>query len=180
MTIPSPALPVFEDLGHGLTAIDTGFELTAEPPRPVRALPPYPATRWLLPTVDIDEVDALRTDPAWRVIDARSATRFAGLEEPIDPVAGHIPGAINVPFAENLERGRFKSPETLRRMYEERLEGVDGGRVVVHCGSGVTACHTLLALEIAGMRGASLYVGSWSEWCRNPKPRAHSGRSDGA
>jgi thiosulfate/3-mercaptopyruvate sulfurtransferase len=160
-------------------AVDMGFELTTAPPSP-RPLPPYPATRWLLPTVGIDDVDALRTDPAWRVIDVRSATRFAGLEEPIDPVAGHIPGAINVPFAENLENGRFKSPETLRRMYEERLEGIGSGRVVVHCGSGVTACHTLLALEVAGLRGASLYVGSWSEWCRNPKPRAHAGRSDGA
>ena len=65
-------------------------------------------------------------------------------------------------------------------MYEERLGGIGGDRVVVHCGSGVTACHTLLALEVAGMRGASLYVGSWSEWCRNPRPRASASDSDDA
>jgi thiosulfate/3-mercaptopyruvate sulfurtransferase len=77
-----------------------------------------------------------------------------------------------VPFSENLENGRFKSPEALRELYDSHLSGVDAEHVVVHCGSGVTACHTLLALEIAGMRGASLFVGSWSEWCRNPRPQA--------
>ncbi|MGK2858891.1 MAG: sulfurtransferase [Thermoanaerobaculia bacterium] len=152
-------------------AVGAGLALTTETPE-VTPLPPYPGERWILPTVDIDEVDSLRTDPAWRVIDVRSASRFAALEEPIDPVAGHIPGAINVPFAENLEDGRFKSPEALRALYEGLLSGVDLNHVVVHCGSGVTACHTLLALEIAGLRGASLFVGSWSEWCRNPRPRA--------
>lgn len=152
-------------------AVDAGLELTTAAAA-IQPLPPYPCERWRLPNVDIDSVDLLRTDPEWRVIDVRSATRFAGLEEPIDPVAGHIPGAINVPFAENLENGRFKSPESLRELYASRLSGVDAEHVVVHCGSGVTACHTLLALEIAGMRGASLFVGSWSEWCRNPRPRA--------
>ncbi|MCM2313651.1 MAG: sulfurtransferase [Thermoanaerobaculia bacterium] len=152
-------------------AVAAGLELTTAPAS-VTPLSPYPCERWSLPTVDIDVVDSLRTDPAWRVIDVRSATRFAGLEEPIDPVAGHIPGAINVPFSENLENGRFKSPEALRKLYAGRLSGADPTHVVVHCGSGVTACHTLLALEIAGMPGASLFVGSWSEWCRNPRPRA--------
>jgi len=171
---------MLRSVGHELVAVldgglrealDTGFELTASLPDS-RTLPPYPASCWTLPTVAIDDVDALRTDATWRVIDVRSATRFAGLEEPIDPIAGHIPGAINVPFSENLENGRYKSPETLRRMYEERPEGIDSGRLGVHCGPGVPACHTLLALEIAGIRGARLYVGSWSEWCRNPRPRA--------
>lgn len=152
-------------------AIDAGLAMTTAAAA-ITPLPPYPCERWIRPTVDIDEVDSLRTDAAWRVVDVRSATRFAGLEEPIDPVAGHIPGAINVPFAENLENGRFKSPESLRELYAGHLSGVDAEHVVVHCGSGVTACHTLLALEIAGMRGASLFVGSWSEWCRNPLPRA--------
>ena len=159
-------------LDGGLAAaVAAGMQLTTAEAA-VTPLHPYPSDRWICPTVDIDEVDSLRTNPAWRVIDVRSATRFAGLEEPIDPVAGHIPGAINVPFPENLEDGRFKSPQALRELYEGLLAGVGADHVVVHCGSGVTACHTLLALEIAGIRGASLFVGSWSEWCRNPRPRA--------
>jgi thiosulfate/3-mercaptopyruvate sulfurtransferase len=153
-------------LDGGLTEwIAAGLPLSSELP-PTRPQPAYPGSGWILPTVEIGDVDMLRHDPAWRVVDVRSAPRFAGIEEPIDPVAGHISGAINVPYSENLAGGRFKSPETLRHMYATRLDGVDGSRVVVHCGSGVTACHTLLALELAGIRGARLYVGSWSEWCR--------------
>ncbi len=120
-------------------------------------------------------VDALRNDGAWRVLDVRSGERFRGETEPIDPVAGHIPGAINLPFAENSENGRFKSAQVLRSMYEELLGDVPVERLVVHCGSGVTACHTLLALEAAGLDGASLYVGSWGEWCRNDLPREPMG-----
>jgi thiosulfate/3-mercaptopyruvate sulfurtransferase len=135
-------------------------------------LPPYPATSWQRPVVDMAQVDALRQDREWRVLDVRSRERFRGETEPIDPVAGHIPGAINLPFAENLDEGRFKPPEALRAQYERLLEGTPVSRLVVHCGSGVTACHTLLALEHAGLAGASLYVGSWGEWCRNETPRA--------
>ena len=123
-------------------------------------------TFWSLPTVDMAEVDARRNDPAWKVLDVRAAPRYRGETEPIDPVAGHIPGAVNLPYSENLG----KSPEELRRMYEELLQGVPPERLIVHCGSGVTACHTLLALEMAGLHGASLYVGSWGEWCRNDMP----------
>ncbi len=151
-------------------AIAAGIPLTSEPAA-FTAAPPYPCNRWMRSTVDIDTVDALRTNPEWRVVDVRSAPRFAGVEEPIDPVAGHIPGAVNVPFTENLEDGQFKSAEALRELYGNRLSDSPPDHVVVHCGSGVTACHTLLALEIAGMHGASLFVGSWSEWCRNPRPR---------
>ena len=118
---------------------------------------------WQLPTVSIDEVDQLRNDPGWRVLDVRSPERYRGETEPIDPVAGHIPGAINLPYTDNTG----KSPAELRAMYEQLLGGVPPERLVVHCGSGVTACHTLLALDRAGLHGASLYVGSWSEWCRN-------------
>ncbi len=121
---------------------------------------------WQLPTVDMSEVDARRNDPAWKVLDVRATPRFRGDTEPIDPVAGHIPGAVNLPYTENLG----KSPEELRAMYEELLNGVPPERLIVHCGSGVTACHTLLALETAGLHGASLYVGSWGEWCRNDMP----------
>ena len=123
------------------------------------------------PAVDLPRIDALRRDAAWKVLDVRSRERFRGETEPIDPIAGHIPGAVNLPFAENLENGRFKSAQTLRAMYEEVLGGTPPERLIVHCGSGVTACHTLLALEAAGLEGASLYVGSWGEWCRNDLPR---------
>ena len=129
-----------------------------------------PALRWQLPTVSMHEVDTLRHDPAWRVLDVRAAARFRGETEPIDPVAGHIPGAINLPYTENLG----KSPEELRAMYEQLLGDIPPERVVVHCGSGVTACQTLLALDLAGLHGASLYVGSWGEWCRNGMPIGRS------
>jgi thiosulfate/3-mercaptopyruvate sulfurtransferase len=133
--------------------------------------PPYPARGWQRPTVDLTAVDELRKDPAWIVLDVRSRGRFAGEMEPIDPVAGHIPGAVNLPFAENLRDGRFRTRRALRGLYEGLLGGVSPDHLIVHCGSGVTACHTLLALEHAGMNGAALYVGSWSEWCRSGKPR---------
>lgn len=134
------------------------------------------SSHWLLPTVSMSEVDRLRNDPQWRVLDVRATPRFLGQTEPIDPIAGHIPGAINLPFAENLDaQGNFKSPEELLRLYTELFEGIPPERVVVHCGSGVTACHTLYALDKAGLRGAALYVGSWGEWCRNDMPIGRSG-----
>lgn len=145
--------------------------LTTEPPQ-ITPAPPYPATSWQWPTVDMPHVDSLRSDPAWRVLDVRSRERFRGETEPIDPIAGHIPGAINLPFAENLANGVYKSSAVLRDQYTALLGDTPPERVVVHCGSGVTACHTLLALEAAGLHGAALYVGSWGEWCRNPMPRA--------
>jgi len=168
-------------LGHAeVSVVDGGFQelvsagiATEKHERGPALVPPYPADRWLLPTADVDDVDRLRTDPTACVIDARAAPRFRGETEPIDPVAGHIPGAVNVPYADNLDAsGRFKSPSELRAMYEAALAGVSPSRVIAQCGSGVTACHTLLAMEIAGLTGAALYVGSWSEWCRQPRPRA--------
>jgi thiosulfate/3-mercaptopyruvate sulfurtransferase len=125
---------------------------------------PYPAKAWLSPTVDLETVQSLPGD--WKVLDVRSGERYRGEVEPFDPVPGHIPGALNLPYAENLENGRFKSPAALRAMYEQLLGDTPAERLVVHCGSGVTACHTLLALDTAGLSGASLYVGSWGEWCR--------------
>jgi thiosulfate/3-mercaptopyruvate sulfurtransferase len=102
----------------------------------------------------------------------RSRPRYLGQTEPIDPVAGHIPGAVNLPFTENMDaQGRYLEPKRLRRMYLDLLAGTPPDHLIVHCGSGVTACSTLLALERAGLTGAALYVGSWSEWCRNPMPR---------
>ena len=133
----------------------------------------YPASAWLLPTVEMDVVEKLAQHPEWRVLDVRSTERYRGETEPIDPVAGHIPGALNLPFTENLDAsGRFKSPVELRSLYTELLGGSSPDHLVVHCGSGVTACHTLLALEHAALSGSALYVGSWSEWCRSGKPMA--------
>jgi thiosulfate/3-mercaptopyruvate sulfurtransferase len=149
-----------------------GFELTHEPTLE-REASPYPATTFAWPTADIDEVDAARGDVTRRVIDVRARERYRGEHEPIDPIAGHIPGSINVPLSRNLgSDGKFKSSEALHALYSAALDGIAPAQAVVHCGSGVTACHTLLAMERAGLHGAKLYVGSWSEWCRNPeRPR---------
>lgn len=153
-------------------ALAAGLTPTSEP-SVVEAAPPYPGATWSWPTADIDAVERARQAPEQLVLDVRAAPRYRGEHEPIDPVAGHIPGAHNLPLSENLTPGgRFKAPAELRQLYGELLDGRAPERLIVHCGSGVTACHTLLALERAGLPGASLYVGSWSEWCRNPeRPR---------
>ena len=157
-------------LDGGLAAaLEAGLTLEGEPPSVVPT-EPYPADRWLLPTADIEAVEALRRDPALKLLDVRSAERWRGDVEPFDPVAGHIPGSLNLAWNENLgPDGRFKKPEILRAQYEALLNGTSPEHLTVHCGSGVTACHTLLALEVAGLSGAALYVGSWSEWCRNDR-----------
>jgi thiosulfate/3-mercaptopyruvate sulfurtransferase len=103
------------------------------------------------------------------VLDARAGQRFRGEVEPLDTRAGHIPGSLNRPFGANLEQdGRFKSPADLRDEYLDLLEGRDPACVVHSCGSGVTACHNLFAMELAGLEGTRLYPGSWSEWIRDP------------
>lgn len=168
-------------LGHGSVAVldggleaalEAGMELTVEVPA-IAPVPPYPADRWRLPLVDAEGVEALRHDPSRRLLDVRSGERWRGENETLDPVAGHIPGSLNHYWADNLgPEGRFKAPGALRAQYEALLDGTPPDRLAVHCGSGVTACHTLLALELAGLPGASLYVGSWSEWCRSRRDRA--------
>jgi thiosulfate/3-mercaptopyruvate sulfurtransferase len=102
------------------------------------------------------------------LIDARPADRFAGRNESLDPVAGHIPQARNHPFARNVENGRFLAPDALRRLWSETLAGAAPQETVSMCGSGVTACHNLLAMRLAGLGGSRLYAGSWSEWIRDP------------
>ena len=103
------------------------------------------------------------------IIDARPEERFSGFIEPLDKVAGHIPGSVNAPFEDNLDmRGNFLKAEDLRAQYESLLRGAPPREVIHMCGSGVTACHNLLALEIAGLSGGKLYVGSWSEWITDP------------
>ena len=103
------------------------------------------------------------------VVDARAGARYRGEVEPLDPVAGHIPGALNRPFGENFtEDGRFKSAEQLKTEWDQVLGGRPANSVVHHCGSGVTAVPNLLAMELAGFGPTALYAGSWSEWCRTP------------
>jgi len=102
------------------------------------------------------------------VIDARSNDRYHGQNETLDPVGGHIPGAINHFFKGNLSATAFKSPENLYKDFLELLGSSKASEVIHSCGSGVTACHNLLAMEVAGLKGSRLYAGSWSEWCANP------------
>ncbi len=137
---------------------------------------PQPAhPRPIVPRVDPDAVVSAAgvmralADPRRLLVDARAPERFAGTVEPIDPVAGHVPGAINHPFNANLgPDGRFLPAAELERRWRARLAGAAPGDVIAMCGSGVTACHNLLAMELAGLAGARLYAGSWSEWIRDP------------
>lgn len=127
--------------------------------------------RW--PTVNAALVERARVEPSWRVIDARAPERFTGQSESLDPVGGHIPGAHNLYWQSQLQgNGVLESCTTLRERYARILGDVSSERVVCYCGSGVTACHLLLAMEACGLSGAQLYVGSWSEWCRQGRPLA--------
>jgi len=117
----------------------------------------------------VEVLEALK-DTRRVLVDARAPERFAGSIEPIDPVAGHVPGAVNHPFSRNLDsEGRFLPAAELRQRWLESLDGKDPGDAILMCGSGVTACHNALAMEIAGLPAAKLYAGSWSEWIRDPK-----------
>lgn len=117
--------------------------------------------------VDADGVRA-HLDAGGLLLDARAPARFRGDDEPLDRVAGHVPGAVNRPYADNSAAGRLKTPVQLAAEYRALLDGRDASDVVVMCGSGVTACHLLLSMERAGLRGARLYTGSWSEWITDP------------
>jgi thiosulfate/3-mercaptopyruvate sulfurtransferase len=162
-------------LGHDAVALlDGGFaswqrqgrELSAEIPviHPTEFHAAPDDSLWVDSNAMLEAVQRKRV-----IIDARPEERFSGLIEPLDKVAGHIPGSINSPFEDNLDmRGNFLKAEELRAQYESLLHGALPGEVIHMCGSGVTACHNLLALEIAGMSGGKLYVGSWSEWITDP------------
>jgi thiosulfate/3-mercaptopyruvate sulfurtransferase len=119
--------------------------------------------------VDAAHVARAVKDQNWLVMDARAEERFNGEMEQLDPVAGHIPGAVNLPFEDNLHvSGRYSSPDELRELYQGQMAQVKPDHVIQMCGSGVTACHNILAMEHAGLGGAKLYAGSWSEWIRDP------------
>jgi len=123
---------------------------------------------WQLPQFWIDDVKAATENPDFLIVDVRESQRYQGITEPIDLVAGHIPNAENFPFSDNLdENGLFRSPEILKEKYTEFFKNKDPKQIIFHCGSGVTACHSLLALDHAGFEIPNLYVGSWSEWSRN-------------
>jgi len=142
--------------------------VSAEVPSPSSGSPSLnPKSGWLIST---EEMMAILGKNGWKIIDARAPQRYAGEEEPIDPVAGHIPGAINRFHGLNLKPdGTFLPPETLRDQFLRLLGETPTDHTVVYCGSGVTSCHHLLAMSIAGLEMARLYAGSWSEWIRDPK-----------
>jgi thiosulfate/3-mercaptopyruvate sulfurtransferase len=128
----------------------------------------YKIEKWQLPLANIEEVALVAEDKNHIVIDVRDNDRFNGQNETMDSVAGHIPGAINIPFGENLDKnGLFLAPEKLKNKYKTAFNAIDSENIIVHCGSGVTACHTLLAIAYSGLEIPKLYVGSWSEWSRN-------------
>ena|SRR6218665_2473154 len=133
----------------------------------------YPIKEWKLALADIEEVEKARKNDQNLVIDVRDKNRFDGLTEPLDLIAGHIPGAVNIPLTENLdESGFFKSSQELAQKYKSVIGDKKDENIIVHCGSGVTACHTLLAMDYAGLPIPKLYVGSWSEWSRNHREMA--------
>jgi len=161
-------------LGHSAVAVlDGGYQAWREAGLAVSSVEPQPDTQRFTArlvagqTLSASELRANLDGGALQVVDARAAPRFAGELEPIDPVAGHIPGAVNYPYAGNLDRrGRFLPADRLRARFARFAASPS---IVVHmCGSGVTACHNLLAMEIAGLHGSRLYPGSWSEWVQDP------------
>lgn len=160
-------------LGHEAVAVlDGGLQawLAAGGAMSADVLPPRPAVFVaadpLTGLVTAGEVMDALGQPTMQVVDARAPDRFRGENETLDPVGGHIPGAINRFFRDNLEAdGRFKAPAQLRAEWLARLAGIPPERVVHQCGSGVSACHNQLAMAVAGLSGSRLYAGSWSEWC---------------
>jgi thiosulfate/3-mercaptopyruvate sulfurtransferase len=163
-------------LGHERVALlDGGWPLWVKEGHSISTEVPAPRKGAFVPrprlgaTVDAQFVERFREDPAVRLLDARAAERFMGLQEPIDPVAGHVPGAVNHFWQKNLQPdGRFKTPRALRDEFTAALDGAAPDQAVHMCGSGVTACHNLFAMELAGLSGGRLYPGSWSEWCADP------------
>ena len=145
-----------------------GLPETAATDRPP-PLPPYPCSTYAAARIATAvQVQArLGQAPGW-LLDARGAERFAGQVEPIDPVAGHVPSAVNRPFPLNLHDGRFRPAAELRAELLDALRGHPPSEAVLMCGSGVTACHLLLAMEHAGLGGAQVFAGSWSGWIEDP------------
>jgi thiosulfate/3-mercaptopyruvate sulfurtransferase len=159
-------------LGHTAVAVlDGGWSAWLAEKGAVESVTPahrrgtFKANAPVVRVVTSDDVLRAIGDASQLLIDARMPERYRGEQEPIDPVAGHIPGALNRPWSQNLtSEQRFKSPDALRAEFGELLGARPADRTMFHCGSGVTACHHVLAMEVAGLHGAALYAGSWSEW----------------
>lgn len=167
---------MLRSLGHDAAAVlDGGFAAWTREGRPAVTDAPAPSrttfiARRAASIADASQVGASLATHSLLLVDARSRERFRGDAEPLDPVAGHIPGAINRPFLDNLDaEGRFKSRPTLAGEFDALTGNHVAADVVHYCGSGITACHNLLALAYAGRDGARLYPGSWSEWCSDPR-----------
>jgi thiosulfate/3-mercaptopyruvate sulfurtransferase len=173
-------------LGHDTVAVlDGGFRKWTAENRPAasgveqRAPSTFSGSPRAEMAVDVAAVAAMVDTPAWRLIDARAPERYRGDNEPIDKKAGHIPGAANHFYQANLdEQGLFRTPEQLREGLKDAIGETPADHVVCYCGSGVTACHNLLALEHAGIKGAKLYAGSWSEWSADPSRPVEKDKSD--
>ena len=169
-------------LGHEKVAVlDGGWSRWTSLGLPVSTAPrppsatPYRAVYDLGRLCNAAQVQA-HLDAGGILLDARAASRFRGEEEPLDRVAGHVPGAVNRPYADNLANGQFKSAMQLAAEFRALLGERTGSDVVAMCGSGVTACHNLLAMERAGLKGGRLYTGSWSGWISDPaRPVATGG-----
>jgi len=163
-------------LGHDAAAVlDGGFAKWKSEGRPTKSGAEERQPREFIAAprsemaIDVDEMASRVGTPEWALVDARAPERFRGETEPIDKTAGHIPGAKNHFFQWNLDdRGLFRTPEELRARMKQSFGDTPADRIVCYCGSGVTACHNLLALEHAGLHGATLYAGSWSEWSSDP------------
>lgn len=159
-------------LGHEAVAVlDGGLHKWQDEGKPLTTMTPNISPSHFFPEISddmcvtADQVEAMLNNMSGQLIDARAAKRFRGEQEPLDKVAGHVPGAVNLPYAENINiDGKFKPAEILRDRYLNALKDVKPTDVVHMCGSGVTACHNLLAMEHAGLSGSKLYAGSWSEW----------------
>ncbi|NDC50956.1 MAG: sulfurtransferase [Burkholderiaceae bacterium] len=153
-------------LDGGLDAWNGSIGHTGRESTPLATMPeiyPYQGV------VTIDEMEQnIKADTRKMVIDARAPDRFRGENETLDPVGGHIPGATNRCFKENLVSGKFKSAEQLYKEFVLLIGQQKPGTIIHSCGSGVSACHNLLAMEAAGLSGSRLHVGSWSEWCSDP------------
>ena len=170
-------------LGHDAVAVlDGGFKKWTAEGRPAASGEASAAPRSFSGSpraemaVDVETVASRLGAGAPRLIDARAPERYRGDSEPIDKVGGHIPGATNHFFQWNLdEQGLFRTPEELRAKISDSTGGVPADQIVCYCGSGVTACHNLLAFEHAGLAGAKLYAGSWSEWSSDPKRPVEKG-----
>lgn len=162
--------------GHrNVAVLDGGFPKWVSEQRPVASGEEKRTPRQFVSQINpalyvgIDEVEQIREDPQYRLIDARAPERFHGEKETIDVKAGHIPGAINRFYGLNLSAdGTFLPAEVLRAQFQELLGDIPVERAVIYCGSGVTSTHHIIAMEYAGLPGARLYPGSWSEWIRDP------------